>query len=113
MKLLLGLMLAAAGALLAGCAAHPPAPAPAAPPRVIVTPDHSRVATVVLFNPVGRFVVLDFPTPPLPANGQVFFLYHGGLKAGEVKITGPQREHTVVADLSSGEARAGDEVRDE
>ena len=46
-------------------------------------------------------------------NGQVFILYHGGLKAGEVKITGPQREHTVVADLSSGEARAGDEVRDQ
>jgi len=41
------------------------------------------------------------------------FIYRDGLKAGEVNIIGPRREDNVVADLISGEARVGDEVRDQ
>jgi hypothetical protein len=43
---------------------------------------------------------------------QTLFLYRDGLKVGEVKITGPQKDENIVADLLHGEARAGDEVRD-
>jgi len=32
---------------------------------------------------------------------------------GEVKVTGPQRDNDTVADLVTGTAQAGDEVRDQ
>jgi len=67
---------------------------------------------VVVYNEAGRFVVLDFPIGHLPANEQIMHVFRQGLKVGEVKITGPQRDHNTVADLVSGEARKGDEVRD-
>jgi hypothetical protein len=48
----------------------------------------------------------------MPSVDQRLFIYRRGLKVGEVKITGPQRDHNIVADLSQGEAQAGDEARD-
>jgi len=44
---------------------------------------------------------------------QRLFVYHNGLKAGEVKVTGPQTDDHIVADLITGEAQTGDEVRDQ
>ena len=85
----------------------------AAPPPAIVTPDEAQRATVAMYNPVGRFVVLVFPAGSLPKHGQEFFIYHGGLKAGEIKITGPDRDNSTVADLMNGTAQAGDVVRDQ
>jgi hypothetical protein len=35
------------------------------------------------------------------------------LKAGEVKITGPQRDSDIVADLTAGDAQVGDDVREQ
>jgi hypothetical protein len=113
MKFLFGLTLVLSGTLLAGCASHPKKSAAAVPPRAIVTPDNSRVATVAWWNPVGRFVVLLFPETQMPPDGQVLYLYHGGLKTGEVKIVGPQTGDDVVADLTSGDAQVGDEVRNQ
>lgn len=80
--------------------------------KLIVTPEAMLVGTVATFNTAGRFVVLDFAVGKLPAADQTMFLYRQGLKVGEVKITGPERDHNTVADLISGEARKGDEVRD-
>ena len=34
------------------------------------------------------------------------------MKVGEVKITGPERDNNIVADLVTGEAQVGSEVRD-
>jgi hypothetical protein len=62
---------------------------------------------------VGRFVVLSVSRRPDAGNGSELFLYRGGLKVGEVKITGPQRDNNIVADLVTGDAQAGDEVRDQ
>jgi hypothetical protein len=78
-----------------------------------VTPDESLTATVAMYDATGRFVVLNFPADNLPKNDQVLFLYRAGLKVGEIKVTGPQRDNTTVADLLSGEAKTGDEVRDQ
>ena len=112
MNFLAGLTLGLGVAVLAGCASTPkpanPAPAPA-----IVTADDAQRATVAMYNPIGRFVVLNFPVGNLPKPDQTFFIYHEGLKAGEVKITGPDRDNSTVADLISGEAHAGDAVRDQ
>jgi len=109
-------------ALVSGCATHSappkqPAPQPtnvsAANPEPIVTPDSSLSAKVVRFNPVGRFVVLSFPVGQMPQMGQMLCIYRAGMKVGEVKITGPQRDNDIVADLTTGDAEAGDDVRDQ
>lgn len=89
-----------------------PGTAAAEKPPLIVTPENALTGKVVVYNDAGRFVVLDFPIGHLPAVEQRMFLYRRGLKVGEVKITGPQRDHNIVADLVQGEAQAGDEARD-
>lgn len=79
--------------------------------KLLVTPDANLlVGTVALYNAQGRFVVLDFPVGKMPAHEQVLFVYRRGLKVGEVRVTGPERDHKTVADLVSGEAQKGDEV---
>ncbi len=113
---------------LSGCAkkkiADPPilpqarAGAPAAPAAarttnqtLIVTPESALVGKVELVNTIGRFVTLRFPLGRMPVVEQRLNLYRRGLKVGEVKVTGPQREDRIVADLVAGEAEAGDEAR--
>ena len=109
--LLLAVMLAA------GCAskkpAHAKASAAGAASQTIVNPDASLTAKVVSYNAAGRFVVLGFSVGQMPRVDQAFFLYRAGLKIGEVKITGPQRDNNIIADLITGEAQVGDEVRDQ
>ena len=81
--------------------------------RLLVTPENSLTGRVLTYNEAGRFVVLDFPVGKLPGRDQALFVYRQGLKVGEVKITGPERDTNTVADLVSGEAQKGDEVRDQ
>jgi hypothetical protein len=114
MKFSVLLSLLAAGILVSGCVFYrqkTSAPTPKTP-AMIVTPDASLAGKVVSFNAAGRFVVLSFPVGRMPAMGESLFLYRGGLKTGEIKISGPQRESNIVADLVTGDAQAGDEVRD-
>lgn len=100
--------------LAAGCAtSHPKATASRTAAKNIITPDFSLSAKVISVNQVGRFVVLSFPARQMPRLQQTFFLYRAGLKAAEVKITGPQQEDNIVADVVSGEAAVGDIVRDQ
>ncbi len=82
-------------------------------PKLLVTPEFRLLGSVVTFNQAGRFVVLDFPPGRMPAQEQTLFVYRQGLKVGEVRVTGPERDHNTVADLTSGEAAKGDEVRDQ
>ena len=86
---------------------------PSATLNPIVTPDNSLSAKVASYNAAGRFVVLSFPVGRMPNMDQTLFLYRNGLKVGEVKITGPQRDNDIVADLVTGTAQTGDEVRDQ
>ena len=81
------------------------------PSELIVTPENGVTGKVVRYNDAGRFVVLDFPLGRTPSVEQRMFLYRRGLKVGEIKITGPQIENHIVADLTTGEAQQGDEVR--
>lgn len=114
-------LLLLAGVLVTGCSIFHkskkvPAPAPVPPPRTsqtVVTPDDSLSARVARYNAAGRFVVLSFPVSQMPKQDQALFLYRNGLKVAEVKVTGPQRDNNIVADLVSGDARVGDEVRDQ
>jgi len=133
MKFSAFISLLAAGLLAAGCISHKPKPAPATKPTVaspnvnipyvpqatqqsvvppqIVTPANPLTATVVLYNPTAQFVVLNFPVGQIPALNQTMYLYRAGMKVGEVKISGPQSGENIVADLVTGDAQVGDEVR--
>jgi hypothetical protein len=109
------LFLLMAGILVSGCASQKPAsfaPAPGAS-QMVVTPDTSLAAKVVRYNSVGRYVVLSFPVGQMPKADQRFFLYRVGFKVGEIKIDTWQRDNFVVADLTDGDAQAGDEARDQ
>ena len=44
---------------------------------------------------------------------QIFYLYRAGLKVGMVRITGQPRDNYIVADLATGDAQPGDDVRDQ
>jgi hypothetical protein len=127
MRVLLSAILLFALAL-SGCAGKRRADQPAAaPPRaggpvataaatatnqtLIVTPENSLVGQVELVNTIGRFVTLRFPLGRMAVVEQRLSLYRRGLKVGEVKVTGPQREDRIVADLVAGEAQVGDEAR--
>ena len=81
--------------------------------KAIVTTDESLAAKVLKVNTVGQFVVLDFPSGRLPKLEQHLFLYRQGLKTAEVKVVGPQQDTSIVADIVSGDAQAGDTVRDQ
>lgn len=83
-----------------------------AKPAPIVTPDTTLVGKVVSANAASRFAVLNFPMGRMAQVGQVLNVYRSGLKVGEVKVSGPQRDDNIVADISVGEAQKGDEVKD-
>ena len=118
-KRLLPIVLLALACLLPGCAwfhgHHQSKPATAQPAQAksIVTLDQSLIATVLIANNEKRYVILNFPDGRMPKQDQHLFLYRNGLKAAEVKISGPQAETRTAADLVSGEAQAGDSVRDQ
>jgi hypothetical protein len=112
------------GALaLCGCVHKRVADQPKAPPAragaaanyqpLIVTPENALVGKVATVNTAGRFVVLNFPLGKMAGVGQSLNLYRRGLKVGEVKVTGPQRDDNIVADVVTGDAEAGDEARNQ
>ena len=76
-----------------------------------VTPDPTQAGTVLQVNVSARFVVLNFPVGSMPPVGQRLYVYRAGLKVGELKVTGPQRDDNTVADIVNGEAQAGDVIR--
>ena len=114
MKFFAPLFFLFAAFFFAGCVSHKPAPRTVTQPApAIVTPDNSLTARVVSYNSVGRFVVLSFPVGQMPTLDQSLFLYRAGLKVAEIKVTGPQQDNNTVADLVTGDAQVGDEVRDQ
>ena len=88
--------------------AKPSAKAPATP---TAAPGNALVGKVALVNGTARFVVLNFPLGKMAQVDQRLNLYRNGAKVGEVKVSGPQREANIVADLVAGEAEIGDEAR--
>src|SRR6266702_2369290 len=78
----------------------------------LVIPENSVVGKVAFVNTAARFVVLNFPIGHLPVIEQHLNIYRSGLKVGEVKVTGPQYDDNVVADLLAGDSEIGDQVRE-
>lgn len=80
--------------------------------KLIVTPETALIGKVASVNANAKFAVLNFPIGHLPSLEQRLNVYRNGLKVGEVKITGPQRDDNTVADIVAGESKVGDEVRE-
>ena len=80
--------------------------------KLIITSETALIGKVVSANANARFVVLNFPIGRLPSLEQRLNVYRNGLKVGEVKVTGPQRDDNTVADIVAGESKIGDEVRE-
>ena len=87
-----------------------PAPRPGKVPPALA-PALETIGKIVSINATVRFVVLDFPLSMIPAVGQKMSVYRDGQKIGEVKISGPQNETNIVADITAGTVQIGDEVR--
>jgi hypothetical protein len=85
-----------------------PAAQPAVPRVQPLNELSGRIASV---NAALRFAVLDFHLAQLPSVDQRLAVFRQGQKVGEVKVTGPVRDHNIVADIVAGEAQIGDEVR--
>ena len=120
MRLTSHLLLLALALAIVGCKSKPPEFAEVPPPsqgvagntKPIIKSADSVTGKVISYNAIGRFVVVNFPVNRVPAVGQTMFVYREGLKVGEIKITGPQRDDNIVADLVNGEVRKSDDVRD-
>ena len=78
-------------------------------PRVVIAGEKS--GKVIKVHSTAQFIVLNFPIGTLPAQGATLGVFRDGLKVGEARVTGPQLDDNVVADLTGGEAQVGDEVR--
>ena len=79
--------------------------------KITVTQEPTLVGTVVRVNQTPSFAVLNFPVGTLPGIGQHLNIYRHGLKLGEVRITGPQLDENIIADVTDGIAQVGDTVR--
>ncbi len=86
---------------------------PASPTTgIVVTPGGPITGTVAFVNPNARYAVVSFPLGAVPAAEKRFNVYRNGLKVGEIKITGPERDTNTVGDIVAGEAQKGDELRE-
>jgi hypothetical protein len=81
------------------------------PEQPVMLPANTLAGRIASVYTAGRFVVITFPIGQMPALDQRLNVYRNGLKVGEVKVTGPQRDDSIVADIAAGEALPGDQVR--
>jgi hypothetical protein len=62
-------------------------------------------------NTKAGFVIVSFPLGKMPIIGQRLWIYRDGNRVGVIKITGPQMDFNIAADIIEGEAKIDDEVR--
>jgi hypothetical protein len=82
-------------------------------PTVTVVPAAGIKGKVAMANPSARHVIITFPLGQLPPLDRRFNVYRGGLRVGEVRITGPMRDIHIAADILAGDCQVGDEVRED
>ena len=85
----------------------------AANQKSTLAPTLQLTGKVASVNSELRFVVLDFSVGDMPGINQRLGVYRAGQKVAQVKVTGPQSDTNIVADIIDGEAQVGDEVRQE
>ena len=60
-----------------------------------------------------NFIVIDYSLYKLPEPGRRVSLYRQAQKVGEARLTGPAMDSVTAADILKGDARVGDEVRED
>lgn len=104
--------------LLCGCKSKE-ARAKQKPPYTRVTPVQKGPIETVLIGKVrsvnerAGYVILSFPIGRMPLIDQKLFIYRDGVKVGVVRVTGPQMDTNIAADIVEGNAKVDDEVRPE
>lgn len=68
---------------------------------------------VTFVNERFRFVIVDFAFHQMPRLEQRLGVYRRDVRVGEIRISGPSDGTTVVADVMSGAAGLGDQVRED
>jgi hypothetical protein len=74
----------------------------------IVLPASGRVEQVNLGQ---RFVVIDYTLGGMPALQSLVNVYRNDQKVGELRLSGPERNGFVAADIVDGFIQVDDEVR--
>jgi hypothetical protein len=83
------------------------------PHHTVIQPDLRASGQIMMVNTEARFVVLAFPPGAVPQPGHSLKIYRNGLRVGEVKVSGPQRENDTVADIVTGDVQVHDQAKEE
>jgi hypothetical protein len=89
------------------------ATAPGPSDRPTVRPVQAVIGRVIGVRDNLRFVVVDFGASKMPKLDQQLTVYRLDQKVAELKVSGPYLGTTVAADVTAGEAREGDLVREQ
>ena len=74
----------------------------------LVLPTSGRIHSV---HPGLQFVVVDYTLGGIPPLQSILHVYRDDQKVGEIRLTGPERNGFVAADVLEGVLRNDDEVR--
>jgi len=74
----------------------------------LVLPTSGRIHSI---NPGLQFVVVDYTLGGMPPFQSLLPVYRGDQKVGQVRLTGPERNGFVAADVVEGILQNDDEVR--
>jgi hypothetical protein len=88
-----------------------PLPKKASGATLLTAPGGGLSGKLLVVDEAGRFVVVNFPLGQMPGMNQTLNVSRHGVKVGEVLVTGPQRDDSIVADVVAGELQVGDAVR--
>lgn len=77
-----------------------------------ITPAEGADGRIASVNANLNFAVVTFPIGQMAQKDALLYVYRNGTKAAELKVTGPQQDDNTVADIVSGMAMPGDEVRE-
>jgi len=81
--------------------------------RGSVRPVQAVTGRIIAVRDNLRFVVVDFGAGKMPKLEQKLWAYRLDQKVAELKVSGPYLGTTVAADITAGEAREGDLVREQ
>lgn len=84
------------------------APATNTPPATVILPASGKIHSV---NAGLKFVVIDYTLGGMPPLQSVLGVYRGSEKIGQLRLSGPERNGFVAADVLEGFLQPGDEVR--
>jgi hypothetical protein len=79
--------------------------------NAVITPLSSAVGRITSVNQQVMIAVVSFPVGQVPSAGGRYSVFRAGQKVGELKLSEETADTLRVADITSGSAQIGDEVR--